>query len=67
MYYSNEIIDEVRSANDIVDVVSSYVKIQKKGANYMGLCPFHAENLLHFQYHRASNYSIVSVVVSGEM
>ena len=43
MYYSNEIIDEVRSANDIVDVVSSYVKIQKKGANYMGLCPFHAE------------------------
>ena len=43
MYYSNEIIDEVRSANDIVDVVSGYVKIQKKGANYMGLCPFHAE------------------------
>lgn len=43
MYYSNEIIDEVRSANDIVDVVSSYVKIQKKGANYMGLCPFHTE------------------------
>ena len=43
MYYSNNIIDEVRSRNDIVDVVSSYVKIQKKGANYMGLCPFHAE------------------------
>jgi DNA primase len=43
LYYSNNIIDEVRSRNDIVDVVSSYVKIQKKGANYMGLCPFHAE------------------------
>ena len=43
MYYSNDIIDEVRSRNDIVDVVSSYVKIQKKGSNYMGLCPFHAE------------------------
>ena len=43
MYYSNDIIDEVRSANDIVDVISSYVKIQKKGANYMGLCPFHSE------------------------
>ena len=43
MYYSNDIIDEVRSRNDIVDVVSSYVKIQKKGANYTGLCPFHAE------------------------
>lgn len=43
MYYSNDIIDEVRSANDIVDVISSYVKIQKKGANYIGLCPFHSE------------------------
>ena len=43
MYYSNDLIDEVRSANDIVDVISSYVKIQKKGANYMGLCPFHSE------------------------
>lgn len=43
MYYSNDVIDGVRSANDIVDVISSYVKIQKKGANYMGLCPFHSE------------------------
>ena len=43
MYYSDEIIEEVRSKNDIVDVISSYVKLQKKGSSYFGLCPFHNE------------------------
>jgi DNA primase len=42
-YYSDEIIEEVRSRNDIVDVISQYVHLQKKGANYFGLCPFHSE------------------------
>ncbi len=36
-------VEEVRSRNDIVDVISSCVKIQKKGSNYFGLCPFHSE------------------------
>ena len=48
MYYSEETIEEVRSASDIVDVVSSYVKIQKRGAQYMGLCPFHNEKTPSF-------------------
>ena len=43
MYYPDEIIEEVRTKNDIVDVVGSYVKIQKKGSSYFGLCPFHNE------------------------
>src|SRR5574344_2037804 len=43
MYYSDDLIEEIRMKNDIVDVVSSYVKIQKKGSTYFGLCPFHSE------------------------
>lgn len=43
MYYSDEVIEEVRSRNDIVDVISGYVKLQKKGSSYFGLCPFHNE------------------------
>lgn len=42
-YYSDELIEEVRSRNDIVDVIGSYVKLKKKGSSYMGLCPFHNE------------------------
>ena len=42
-YFSDEIIEEVRSRNDIVDVISQYVRLQKKGSTYFGLCPFHNE------------------------
>lgn len=43
MYYPDELVEEIRAKNDIVEVISGYVRIQKKGANYMGLCPFHNE------------------------
>lgn len=43
MFYPQEVIEEVRARNDIVDVISGYVRLQKKGANYFGLCPFHNE------------------------
>ena len=43
MYYSDELVEEVRQRNDIVDVISGYVKLQRKGSSYFGLCPFHNE------------------------
>lgn len=43
MFYSEDIIEEVRSGNDIVDVISGYVKLKRQGSSYMGLCPFHSE------------------------
>lgn len=43
MYYPDELVEEVRLKNDIVDVISGYVRLQKKGSNHWGLCPFHNE------------------------
>lgn len=43
MYYPDELVEEVRAKSDIVDVISGYVRIQKKGSSYFGLCPFHNE------------------------
>ena len=52
MYYSDEIIEEVRSRNDIVDVISSYVNLKKKGNSYSACCPFHHEKTPSFHVSR---------------
>ncbi len=43
MYYSDELVEEIREKNDIVSVVGEYVKLTRKGGSYFGLCPFHTE------------------------
>ena len=52
MFYSEDIIEQVRTENDIVDVIGDYVKLQKKGSSYFGLCPFHNEKSPSFSVSR---------------
>jgi len=47
-YYPEEVIEEIIEKNDIIDVVSDYVKIKRKGKDYFGLCPFHNEKTPSF-------------------
>ena len=48
MRYEEELIDEVREKNDIVDVISSYVSLKKRGSNYVGLCRSTMKRVRHF-------------------
>ncbi len=48
MFYSEDTIEQVRSENNIVDVIGDYVKLTKKGSSYFGLCPFHNEKTPSF-------------------
>ncbi|MGN0435208.1 MAG: DNA primase [Wujia sp.] len=48
MYYSDDIIEEVRSRNDIVDVIGGYISLKKKGNSYSACCPFHHEKTPSF-------------------
>lgn len=54
--YSDELIDEIRNSNDIVDVISQYVVLKRSGRNFFGLCPFHKEKSPSFLCHQTSRY-----------
>ena len=48
MRYSDDLVEEIRMKNDIVDVISGYVKLTRRGSSYFGLCPFHNEKTPSF-------------------
>lgn len=52
MYYSDEIIEEVRSRNDLIDVINGYVTLKKHGSDYVACCPFHHEKTPSFHANR---------------
>ena len=67
MFYSEDIIEQVRTENDIVEVIGDYVKLQKKGSSYFGLCPFHNEKSPSFLCLLINRCIIVLDVVKVEM
>ena len=52
MYYPEDLVEEIRSSSDIVDVISSYIKLDRKGNSFFGLCPFHNEKTPSFSASR---------------
>ena len=46
--YSDELIDDIKNSNDIVDIISQYVTLKRSGRNFFGLCPFHKEKTPSF-------------------
>ena len=61
--YSREVIDEVISRNDIVDVISGYVKLKKNGSSYTGLCPFHNEKSPSFSVSGQRQMKSIFIIV----
>lgn len=56
MYYPEELLREIREKNDIVDVISHYVSLTRKGRNYFGLCPFHGEKTPSFSVNATDQF-----------
>ena len=56
----NQLKEQVRDANDIVDVIGSYISLKKSGSNYMGLCPFHGEKTPSFSVSPGRQGKIIS-------
>ena len=65
--YSDELLDEIRSRNDIVDVISQYVTIKRKEETFLDYVLFTMRNHHHFLYHQISKSSNVLDVVLEEM
>lgn len=68
MFYPEEIVEEVRIRNDIVNVISSYIRLQKRGSSHMGLCPFHNEKSPSFSVSESKQmYHCFGCGVSGNV
>lgn len=48
MYFEEKMVEEIKNKNDIVDVISDYVELEKRGDSYLGKCPFHDSQSVSF-------------------
>ena len=67
MFYPEEVLEEVRTRSDIVDIISGYVRLQIKGSNLFGLCPFHHEKSPSFRFPRQSRCITALAAAQAEM
>ena len=63
MQFNHDLVEEIRSKCDIVDIIGKYVHLEKKGNSYMGLCPFHNEKSPSFSVSK-TNFSQNSSAIS---
>ena len=66
-FYSQELVEEIRSRSDIVDVINSYVRLQRKGSNYVGVCPFHNDHSPSMSVNQQDRCTAASAVEQAEM
>ena len=59
MRIDQSVIDEIKNKTDILDLVSEYVKLEKRGRNYIGLCPFMMKRHPHLQFQKINKFVIV--------
>lgn len=64
---SQEKINEIRQSVDIVEVIGNYLPLERKGRNYIALCPFHNDSHPLCQYHQKNKFLCVLSVIMGEM
>lgn len=70
MGFVEEDIERVRAATSIVEVIQGYVALRKAGRNWVGLCPFHAEKVVHstcVKKHRVTNVSVVKLLGTSSL
>ena len=66
-YFENELIEQIKDANDIVSVISEHVALKKRGKNYWGCCPFHNERRRPLVLPLKRAFIIVLAVMHREM
>ena len=62
-----KLVEDILSKADIVSVISSYLKVEKKGRNYVALCPFHDDSILPFPSRQNGRYSSALSAGPAEM